>query len=150
MEYRRAKSNDINVFVQNRIEFATSIRNILDVDLFERNTKKYLLDNIDSDNVIIFIAVENDIIIASCMACVFTTAPLPSCLNGKTAEILNVYTKETYRKKGHAKKLLEMLINELKNIDVEKAFLEYTSDAFSIYEKMGFSLLENQMQLKLK
>ena len=148
MEYRRATSNDIEAFVQNRIEFFTSIRNIPDVGAFEKNTKKYLTDNIDSDAVI-FIAVENGKIVSSCMACIFQTAPLHGCLNGKNAELLNVYTKEAFRRKGHVKKLLELLIDELKYLEVEKVLLEYTSDGLSLYEKMGFVLLQNQMQLYL-
>ena len=149
MQYRRATVNDIDAFVKNRMEFVAQIKNVSDVDAFERSTKQYLAEYIDSDNVIIFIAIENNQIVASCMACIFNTAPLPSCLSGKTAEILNIYTLGAYRKKGHARKLLEMLLNELKNIGVEKVLLEYTADGLSLYEKMGFSLLDNQMQLKL-
>ena len=150
MEYRRAISKDINAFVQNRIEFVTSIREITDVESFKRNTKEYITANIDSDKLIIYIAVDGDAIISSCMACIFETAPLPSCLNGKSAELLNVYTKEMYRHKGHSRKLLELIIKEIKENGVEKIFLESTKDGFGLYEKIGFSLLENQMQLKLK
>ena len=150
MEYRRATLNDIDTFIQNRTEFVTSIRNIPDIELFKKNTKEYLLENMYSNNVIICIAVENNSIAASCMACIFKTAPLPSCLSGETAELLNIYTKEPFRKKGHARKLLEMLITELRNIGVEKVLLEYTAEAFSLYKKMGFAVLENQMILKLR
>ena len=150
LEYRRATRNDIDLFAQNRIEFVTSIRSISDIEEFERRTKEYLIDNIESDNAIIFIATENNNIAASCMACVYKTAPSPGCLTGQTAQLLNVYTKEEFRKKGHAKKLLKKLIDELKSLKIEKVLLEYTSDGRALYEKMGFTLLENQMQLKLK
>ena len=150
MEYRRAASKDINAFVQNRIEFVTSIRKIKDIESFERNTKAYLVENIDSDKLIIFIAVDGDDIISSCMACIFETVPLPGCLNGKSAELLNVYTKEMHRHKGHSRKLLELIIEEMKKVGVEKIHLTYTEDGVGLYEKMGFSPLENQMQLKLR
>ena len=150
MEYRRATSKDITAFVQNRIEFVTSIREIADIESFERNTTKYLVENIDSDKLIIFISIDDGDIISSCMACLFETVPLPSCLSGKSAELLNVYTKKMHRNKGHSRKLLELIIEEMKKAGVETIHLTYTEDGLGIYEKMGFSPLERQMQLKLR
>ena len=150
MEYRRATAKDIEAFVQNRIEFVTSIREVADIESFEKNTKEYLKKNINSDELIIMIAVNNNDIIASCMACVFKTVPLPSCLSGKTAEILNVYTKAEHRKKGYAKKLLQLAIEEAKKIGVEKIILEYTDEGLNLYKTLGFLISEKQMQLKLK
>ena len=149
MEFRRATASDIDAFIQNRIEFVASITDISDVSLFERNTREYLIANIESNGVIVFIAVEEESIVSSCMACVYETAPLISCMNGKTAEILNVYTKEEYRRQGLARRLLEMLLDELKIMGVEKVVLEYRPDALALYESMGFTLVEKRMQLKL-
>ena len=83
------------------------------------------------------------------MACIFQTAPLPSCPEGKTAELLNVYTKSGYRRKGLAEKLVNMLLAELKQKDVRKIVLEYTDDGFPLYQKLGFTEIDHQMQLRL-
>lgn len=149
MDYRMANHDDIDLFVKNRIEFASSITNIEDAAEFEARTRKYLEANIGKEGLIVFLAIDNNTLIASCMACIYTTAPLPSCLSGKTAEILNVYTKEEHRRKGHAKALLNLLTEEAKRRGVEKMKLDYTEDGLSLYEQMGFSLSENKMQKTL-
>lgn len=113
MDYRMANRNDIELFVSTRMEFVTSIRKIEDISDFENRTRQYLNEHIGKDDLIIFLAVEDGNIAASCMACLYETAPLPSCLSGKTAELLNVYTQSKYRGKGHAKILLNLLIQEV-------------------------------------
>lgn len=149
MELRRANREDINEFTEFRVEFATLIPQIPDVEAFRTNTRTYLMEHIDKDDLIIFVAVDQGKIVASCMACIFITAPLPSCPSGKTAELLNVYTKEAYRGRGLAPQLLHMLIEEAKKNGVQKMILQYTQAGHPVYQKLGFEELEQQMQLKL-
>ena len=149
MDYRMADQNDIELFVKNRIQFITSIRNVDDIADFENKTRQYLYAHIDKDDLIIFLAMENGDIAASCMACLYETVPLPNCLSGKMAEVLNVYTQAEYRRKGHAKTLLNLLIQEAKKRGIEIILLNYTDDGFSLYSQLGFTLLEHQMLLKL-
>ena len=96
MEYRRANRGDIERFVENRVEFAASIRQIDELELFRKRTRDYVEEHMEKDDMVIFIAVEGDRIISSCMACIFHTAPLPSCPTGVCAELLNVYTAVSY------------------------------------------------------
>lgn len=149
MDYRMANRNDIELFVKNRVEFVTSIRDIEDVIDFENKTRQYLSEHLEKDDLIVYLAMEDGNIAASCMACLYETAPLPNCLSGKIAELLNVYTQTAYRRKGHAKTLLNMLIQEAKKRGVEMILLEYTDDGFPLYKMLGFTLLEHQMILKL-
>lgn len=149
MEFRKATKNDIDFFTQNRIDFITSIRKIDNLETFEHNTRTYLEQNIETNNLFIYLALENQRIISSCMACVTRTAPRPSSLNGISAELLNVYTLESYRRNGYAEKLLNMLFSELKDNQVEKILLDYTDMGLPLYQKLGFVSLEKQMQLKL-
>lgn len=51
-------------------------------------------EHIEKDDLIIFIAVDKNRIVSSCMACIFQTAPKSSCPNGTNAELLNVYNSE--------------------------------------------------------
>lgn len=65
------------------------------------------------------------------------------------AELLNVYTKQEYRRKGLSEKLVTMLLHELKEKDVQKVILEYTDDGLFLYRKLGFTEINHQMQLGL-
>ncbi|MCC8189559.1 MAG: GNAT family N-acetyltransferase [Planctomycetes bacterium] len=59
----------------------------------------------------------------------------------------NVYTKKEHRRKGHARILLNMAIDEARHRGVEIVRLDYTDDGFSLYQQMGFLLVEPHMVL---
>lgn len=148
MEYRKLQSSEIDKFVENRIEFVTSIRDIKNVDLFEEKTTQYIKDNINSENLLIYIATYNNEIIASCVLCIFQTIPLPSNYGGKIGELLNVYTKKEYRGNGHASTLIKLLFDEAKLKGVSKIILEYTDDGYPLYKSLGFKVLDRQMEYR--
>lgn len=149
MEYRMATVNDIDKFVETRIEFVTLIRKIDDVQGFRENTREYLRRNIGTENLTIYLAIDKGKIVSSCLASIFTTIPVPSCNSGKSADILNVYTIPEYRRRGIAKKLLIMLIEEMKKSGVNRLVLEATEDGYPLYKQLGFKAEERSMALKL-
>ena len=149
MEFRRANRADMDMFLDNRIEFVKSIRVIPDIEAFRQRTRQYLEEHIDKDDLIIFIATEENRIISSCLACIHQTVPLASCPSGKLAELLNVYTIEEYRNKGYAEKLIRMLFEETKKRGVEKIILDYTDMGYPLYKKLGFTELDRHMELSL-
>lgn len=149
MEYRQATREDVDSFVKNRMEFATSIRDISNIEEFENRTREYIYDHIEGDDLVIFVATHKDKIVSSCMASIYKTAPKPSCPKGITAELLNVYTLKEYRRMGCAEKLIEMLIKKVKDLGVEKIILDYTDMGLPLYKKLGFIEVENEMQLRL-
>lgn len=149
MEFRRATRKDAEAFVENRIEFLTLIRTIEQPEKFRVETLAYILEHIGMDDLVIFLALDGDTIASSCMACIFRTAPVPSCPNGKAAELLNVYTKQAYRRMGLAEKLVRMMLSELQSRGVDKVLLDYTDDGLPLYRKLGFTILPQEMQLRL-
>lgn len=149
MEYRKLESSDIYAFVENRIEFVTLIRNIKNVDLFREKTMQYIKKHMNSDNLIIYIAVEDKKIVSSCMLCIVEMIPLPSSYNGKVGELLNVYTKKQYRRQGISEKLIKLLIDEAKLKGVSKIVLDYTDEGYPLYKSLGFNELDRQMEYRL-
>jgi hypothetical protein len=99
MEIRLATYDDIEMLVDNRMEFVTSIRNIANEAEFRKETKKYLENHIEDGSMFFYICVEEGKIISSCLLCINQTIPTPSSLNGKSGLLLNVYTIEGYRRK---------------------------------------------------
>lgn len=149
MEYRKASRKDIPALVENRVEFVSSIRNLPDTEAFQDSTRHYLEEHIDQEDLVVFLALQEGEIISSCMVCLFQTIPLPSCLSGKCGELLNVYTKKEYRRQGHAEKIIRMLMEQVKASGAEKLLLHYTEQGLPLYQKLGFTRLENQMQVFL-
>ncbi len=149
MEFRRANKDDVEQFVANRIEFLTLIRTIGNKEAFRDSSLSYIKSHIEQDDLVIYLALDQGKIVSSCMACLYQTPPLPSCLTGRTAELLNVYTHADYRRKGIAERLVRMLLGELQERAVEKVMLDYTDDGLPLYQKLGFTVLPYQMELKL-
>lgn len=149
MEYKKLESSYMDAFVENRMEFVISIRNIENVDLFREKTLEYIKNHINDDNLIIYVAIDKGEIISSCMLCIFKTAPIPSSLDGKVGELLNVYTKKEYRRQGHSSKLIKLLIEDAKEKGISKIILEYTKEGYSLYKSLGFKDTYRHMEYKL-
>jgi GNAT superfamily N-acetyltransferase len=72
--------------------------------------------------------------------------------NGKTAMLMNVYTKPEYRKQGIASKLLETVIDYAKSEEITCIDLSATVMGKPLYLKHGFVMRGNgnsEMRLKL-
>lgn len=59
--------------------------------------------------------------------------------NGKTGYILNMYTLKDFRKNGICKVLLEKLIDEARQLKLEKIELHATREGESVYRDLGFT-----------
>ena len=149
MQIRKANSSDIDLLIDNRLEFVCSIKNIADPHQFRESTKLYIQRHFDDDSLISYIALDDDTIVASCILCIYETLPTPDCLNGKCGLLLNVYTLINYRRQGLALELLKRLIEEAKQLGVGKIQLDYTQDGYPLYVKLGFKKSDKEMALNL-
>ncbi|MDD6795995.1 MAG: GNAT family N-acetyltransferase [Clostridiaceae bacterium] len=148
MEYRKLKYDEINAFVETRIEFVTLIRDIDNIELFKDKTREYIKTHLDSDDLLIYVAIDGGNIASTCMLSIYETPPLPSNVSGRQGELLNVYTKKEYRRKGHSAKLIKLLVSEAKNMGVSKIVLEYTKEGYPLYKSLGFSKVDNYMEYR--
>ena len=149
MEFRRATKEDVERFSDVRMEFIQQIRTLANPNDFREKTLAYLKEHIESDDLLVYLAVEDGAIVSSCMASLYQTPPVPSCPTGRTADLLNVYTKREFRRRGLAEQLVRMLFMQLRQRGVEKVLLDYTEDGLPLYQKLGFVELTHQMELKL-
>ena len=67
----------------------------------------------------------------------------------KRAHLMNVYVKKEFRRKGLAKKMLELLIEEAKSRKVTEISLDATEKGRPLYESMGFGSNDSAMTIKL-
>lgn len=149
MQIKRVQSNDIDLLVDNRIEFICSFATIPNLDQFRKQTKDFITKHIEDDTIISYIAIDDKKVVSSCILCIYDVLPLPSCLSGKCGLLLNVYTIKEYRRKGLAYDLLTKLIHDAKILGVGKILVDYTDDGFPLYNKLGFEKLDRELVLKL-
>lgn len=58
---------------------------------------------------------------------------------GKRAHLMNVYTRREYRRRGIARKMVELLIRETWKKGVTEISLDATESGRPLYESMGFT-----------
>ncbi|NLM19637.1 MAG: GNAT family N-acetyltransferase, partial [Clostridiaceae bacterium] len=69
---------------------------------------------------------------------------------GLRAHLMNVYTKSEYRRRGIAKKMIELLIDEAKGKGVTEISLDATEMGRPLYKALGFEDNRAGMVLELK
>jgi predicted GNAT family acetyltransferase len=74
-----------------------------DLEVIQGSLPLYYEKHLNKD--LIVYVVRNEMDIVSCAFLLIVEKPMsPSFITGKTGNVLNVYTKPEYRKKGYAKK----------------------------------------------
>lgn len=101
---------------------------------FKEITRRYFAEGDQTT----FLAVDGDEAVACATVCYIACLPTRHHPAGKRAHIMNVYTKEAYRRQGIAKKLVEMLMSEAKEKGVTHISLEATDMGRPLYEGLGF------------
>ena len=77
--------------------------------------------------------------IVSCAFLLVVEKPMsPAFINGRTGIVLNVYTCPKYRRRGYAKKIMEMLLAGAKELGLSVVELKSTEDGYHLYRSMGF------------
>ena len=149
MEIRLASPAELELFLECRREFLAEVGQADCPERFWTDTRTYLEDHLRRGDVLILLAMEGETPAAACMACLLETLPLPHCLSGKTAELLNVYTRPNFRRRGYAETLLRRMAAELRGCGVEKLTLFYTDAGYPLYQKLGFVPMERWLEKAL-
>lgn len=148
MNYRKANINDVLQLADLRkkqlVDEGTHLSCNIDDEL-----EKYFSSGIADETVVVWVAIKDNIIIATCGVCFFQYPPNFSNTTGKVAYITNVYTREEYRRQGIATKLLSFIMEEIKKRDYKFIRLHASSQGRKLYEKIGFIDAEGFMIKKL-
>ncbi len=149
MILRRAEKADIEKVCENRFEFVKTIGEIGSPEKFLECSRSYYSKHIDDGTLIVWIAEDCEEIVAIVIICTYEVLPTIKNMSGKTGLILNVSTKENYRRQGLARSLLTNAMDDAKIIGVEKVFLKATEQGRLVYEKLGFTDIDGEMELIL-
>jgi N-acetylglutamate synthase-like GNAT family acetyltransferase len=140
MVIRKAGMNDIDELIKIRIAYLKEDYGKVSLEQIEQlkmQLKEYYINHIDRD-MIAYIAEENSEIISSVFLVVIEKPANPTFMSGKIGNILNVYTKTEYRKRGIAGQLLKLGINDAREMKLSYLELKATKSGFNLYKKLGF------------
>lgn len=140
MIFDKATIKDIGILTDLRIAYLhEDLGEMTDADLesLKSSLPGYYEKHLNRD-LMVYVA-RGDEAVVSCAFLLIVEKPMsPSFITGKTGTVLNVYTKPEYRKKGYAKKLMTMMLEDAKAEGVSIIELKATEDGYSLYKSVGF------------
>ncbi|GGH73173.1 ribosomal protein S18 acetylase RimI-like enzyme [Pullulanibacillus pueri] len=147
MNYRRATINDIDTLIALRKKQLVDegIEPCINID---SELHLFFKNKLSDESLIQWVVEDNEEMIA-CGAVMFYEFP-PSYTNqsGKKAYITNMYTKEAYRGRGIATRVLTKLVEEAKALGVMKIWLGASKLGRPVYEKFGFKAADEWLEFE--
>ena len=151
MEIIKATKNDIETLMKIRMEMLKEVNSLSDDYVFDKSFIENCRKNFEctGETQTDILCIENGEPVACASLCYLSMMPTFSHPTGKRAHLMNVYVKKDFRRKGLAKKMLELLIEEAKSRKVTEISLDATEKGRPLYESMGFSSNDSAMAMKL-
>jgi GNAT superfamily N-acetyltransferase len=152
MDFRQVQVSDAELLAQLRIDMRRERETLpppADQQAFLEENINYFKNALAQGSYIGFIAEENGVPAGTGGICLHIHPPSYSVPNGKTACLLNMYTLPGFRGKGVAGKILSLLIEKAKENNCCKVYLNASNMGKPLYQKNGFTDVENEMVLDI-
>lgn len=140
MFYSKATEEDIGQLTELRIAYLTEDNGKLkaeDLEIIKRDLPDYFRRNLNK-TIFGYVARYERKIIACALLLVIEKPMSPAFITGKTGTVLNVYTKLEYRHNGHARKLMNMLLDDVSAMGLNVVELKATENGYQLYKSLGF------------
>lgn len=140
MTFKKATLQDISTLTDLRIAYLQEdLGDITESDykLIKKSLPSYYEKHLNKD-LFVYVARTGKGIVSCAFLLVVEKPMSPFFITGKTGTVLNVYTKPEYRKKGYAKKLMEIMLEDAMMLDLSTIDLKSTEDGYQLYKAVGF------------
>lgn len=140
MEFKKAGLECSEQLVQLRLDYLTEDHGSLtqhEVHQISSRLPDYYKKHLNND-LFVYICCSGEEIATCCFLLVTEKPANPDFLNGKTGTLLNVYTKPEYRHNGYAKKLIEMMLDDARQMCLDFVELKATDAGYGLYKAAGF------------
>ncbi len=149
MRKEKAGFADVDALTELRLDYLIEDNGSLEHSVAEtirNNLPDYFREHLNKD--LFAYVIREDGIIVSCAFLLIVMKPMsPSFINGKTATVLNVYTRPAYRRRGYARMLMDAMIIDAKKQNIDVIELKATEDGYHLYRSVGFE--DNQTKYHL-
>lgn len=150
MEYRVTDANDIDMLMDVRLSMLRIVNDLPADYIFDDelvvSSRRYFLEG-DQTTVV---AVDDGRCVACASMSYIEIMPTFSHSSGKRAHLMNVYTEESYRRRGIARQLVNMLIEDARAHGATEISLDATESGRPLYESMGFKASEECMVIGIQ
>ena len=150
MEYRVTDANDIDMLMDVRLSMLRIVNDLPADYVFDDelvvSSRRYFLEG-DQTTVV---AVDDGRCVACASMSYIEIMPTFSHTSGKRAHLMNVYTEKDYRRRGIARQLVNMLIEDARVHGATEISLDATESGRPLYESVGFKASEECMVIDIQ
>lgn len=148
MEFRETTIDDVLLLTKFRIQQLIDAGNVEGEDITEV-TKKYFKSQFESNSIFGFLCYIEGAPVASGSVSLCLYPPSWKIVTGEYAYLHGVFTLPEHRGKGIAKKIVDLLMEEIKSRGYQVVNLQASKYGRGMYEKMGFVQQDGYMVLRL-
>lgn len=148
--FRKADEKDIDLLTETRIEVLRSANKLdesADMSAVREETLKYYESCFKNNEHTAYLVFDREEFVGCGGVSYYKVMPTFHNVSGISAYIMNIYTRQQYRRKGIAQKTLSLLVEDAKSRGVTRILLEATDMGRLLYEKFGFTAMKNEMEL---
>jgi ribosomal protein S18 acetylase RimI-like enzyme len=154
MVLRKADLNDVAALVKIRLAYLEDDFGLSEEQLSRLRSQlpEYFKNHVERD-MIAYIAEEDREFISSVFLLIIEKPANPSMITGRIGNILNVYTKPEYRRRGLAGQLLKQAVKDAEDMELSYLELGASKAGYPLYKKIGFEEIQSEyvpMKLLLK
>lgn len=147
MVIRKATVEDVEQLVEVRRQFQETVKGTRGSEFFAQAVEGYLRKHVPLGTCVVWLAEDNGEIVSCAMLALVEELPVLGNLSGRVGFLHNVYTNPRYRRQGLAQQIVVNCLQSAKEWGVGRVCLGATEQGRSLYEKLGFKALNDEMQL---
>ena len=148
--YRRAGSHDRELLTRLRLEVlraANGLEEDVDLSRTELESRRYYETCFPEDSHAAWLVFDGEEVVGTGAVSFYQVMPTYHNPSGKKAYIMNMYTRPDYRRRGIARRVLELLTAEAEMRQIDAVTLEATAAGRPLYEAFGFTAMRDEMEL---
>lgn len=148
--YQKAGIADLDILTDLRAEVlraANGLPSSTDMSEVKRQTRCYYQRALLDDTHAAYLVWDGGRVVGAGGVSFFQVMPTYHNPSGTNAYIMNMYTRPEYRRRGIARKTLDLLVQEARDRGVAAISLEATAMGRPLYEAYGFIPMEHEMEL---
>ena len=148
IEYRRLTENELDTFIEMRINQLREEGSKENIDL-RPALKDYYLRHLVDGTFVSWLAFDGEKIVGTSGMSFVEKPPYFACPSGRIGLLSSMFTNTDYRRKGIAKELLSRVVNEAKDFGCGTVQITASDMGVKLNTDFGFVHNENFMQYKL-
>lgn len=144
---------DLDILVETRMEVLRTVYELdenTNISELEKETADYYAKSLVNGNHIAYLIFVGDVLAGTGGISFYRVMPTYDNPTGEKAFVMNMYTRQKFRRKGIASKTLEALLKDAKERGITHVGLEASDMGKAMYIKFGFALSEEELHLTLE